>query len=190
MSLLDARMSKPLEGGPTFSLGHRLFRACWGITWLCLASWTPPPLHAWRRLLLSLFGARVHPTARVYGSARIWYPPLLEMKAHACMGPGVICYCMAPISLGERVVVSQRAHLCAGTHDVRDPNFQLVARPIHIGDQAWVAAEAFIGPGVSVGEGSVIGARTVLMRDAEAWTIYSGNPAAPLKKRVMRSDAA
>ncbi len=97
---------------------------------------------------------------------------------------------MAPISLGERVVVSQRAHLCAGTHDVRDPNFQLVARPIRIGDQAWVAAEAFVGPGVSVGEGCVIGARAVLMRDAEPWTIYAGNPATPIKKRVMRADAA
>lgn len=189
MTVLDARTSKPLEGGPTFSLRHRMFRALWAVTWCSLASWTPPPLHRWRRWLLSLFGARVHPTARVYGTVKVWYPPLLEMEAHACLGPGVICYCMAPISIGERAVVSQRAHLCAGTHDIRDPDFQLVARPIRVGRGAWVAAEAFVGPGVSVGDGAVLGARAVLMRNAEPWGVYTGNPAVHTKTRSLRAPA-
>ena len=72
---LDARLSRPLEGGPSFPLRHRLFRAGWIVAWTLLARWTPPPLHAWRRLVLRLFGARLAPAARVYASARVWYPP-------------------------------------------------------------------------------------------------------------------
>ncbi len=183
MALLDASISKPLEGGPSFSVRHRLFRLLWNVTWAVLASWTPPPLHAWRRLLLRGFGATISPTARVYGSARIWYPPNLTMGAHACLGPGAVCYCMATITIGDRAIVSQRAHLCGGSHAVDDPDFQLVARPITIGAQAWVAAEAFVGPGVKVGEGSVVGARCVVFKDTEPWGVYSGNPASRIRGR-------
>jgi len=190
MSILDAHHAKPLEGGPSFSLGHRLFRAAWNITWLCLAAWTPPPLHRWRSFLLRCFGAQVHPSVRVYGSARIWYPPHLRMDAHACLGPGVQCYCMAPIAIGERAIVSQRAHLCAGSHDIGDPAFQLIARPIAIGARAWIAAEAFVGPGVTVGPGAVVGARAVLFRDAQPFGVYVGNPAEWRKQRVLRTGDA
>ena len=186
MTLLDATQSKPLEGGPSFSLQHRIFRAVWNITWCLLAAWTPPPLHRWRVWLLNCFGAQVHPTARVYGAARIWYPPNLTMGAQAVFGPGVNCYCMDRITVGEKAVVSQRAHLCGGTHDINDPDFQLQARPIVIGAGAWIAAEAFIGPGVTVGDYAVVGARTVLFRDAEPFGVYVGNPAVLLKHRSFR----
>ena len=185
MDLLDARQSRPLEGGPTFSLRHRAFRAVWGVTWLLLASWTPPPLHRWRNLLLRLFGARIHPTARVYASVKIWYPPNLVMHAHASLGPGVNCYCMDTITVGEKAVVSQGAHLCCGTHDLADPDFQLQTRPIAISAGAWVAADAFIGPGVTIGQSAVIGARAVLFKHADALGVYAGNPARLIKQRVF-----
>lgn len=184
MTLLDARKSKPLEGGPSFSLKHRLFRAVWGIAWLLLARWTPPPMHRWRGWLLRCFGAEVHPTARVYGSVRIWYPPNLTLHANAVIGPGANIYCMDRITVGEKAIVSQGAQLCGGTHDIDDPSFQLVTRPIVVEPKAWVAAEAFVGPGVTVREGAVIGARTVVFKDAEAWTVYIGNPAVRLKSRI------
>lgn len=185
MGLLDAQQSKPLEGGPTFSLGHRLFRALWIVTWGLLCAWTPAPLHRWRVWILRLFGAQLHSTSHVYGNARVWYPPNLTMHAHAVLGPRVICYCMGQISIGEKAIVSQGAHLCAGTHDIRDPDFQLITRPIVIESLVWVAAEAFIGPGVTIGEGAVIGARTVMFRDAEPYGVYSGNPAQLLKTRRL-----
>ncbi|RYZ75086.1 MAG: putative colanic acid biosynthesis acetyltransferase [Lysobacteraceae bacterium] len=185
MSLLDAKESKPLLGGPSFSLGHRMFRAAWGVTWLLLAAWTPAPLHGWRVWLLKCFGARMHPTAHVYGSARVWYPPNLIMEEGACLGPRVNCYCMAPISLGRGVIVSQGAYLCAGMHDIEDPDFQLLVKPIVIGADAWVAAEAFVGPGVSIGRGAVLGARAVLFKDAVANGVYAGNPAQLIKSRKL-----
>jgi putative colanic acid biosynthesis acetyltransferase WcaF len=183
---LRADKFKPLEGGPSFPLRHRAYRGLWIITWFLLARWTPPFMHGWRRMLLCLFGAKIAPGAFVRGSVRIWYPPNLVMHDRTSLGPGVNCYNMAKILLEEGVVVSQGAHLCAGTHDIDDPDLQLFAKPIRIGARAWIAAEAFVGPGLTVGEGAVLGARGVAFRDLEPWTVYVGNPARPLKSRRVR----
>jgi putative colanic acid biosynthesis acetyltransferase WcaF len=183
MQPLRASSTKPLLGGPSFSLGNRAYRAIWAMSWWVLAAWTPPPLHAWRLFLLRVFGATVHSTARVYGSARIWFPPNLVLHENAVLGPRVDCYCMASIEIRARSVVSQGARLCCGSHDINDPDFQLIASPIVIGRDAWVAAEAFVGPGVTVNEGAVIGARAVIFKDAEAFGVYAGNPAKLIKHR-------
>lgn len=186
---LDAAGHGSRQGGATFSLANRVYRVVWNVAWLLLAAWTPPPLKGWRRVVLNAFGARLAPGANVYGSARVWYPPHLMMDAFACLGPRATCYCMAPVHLGAYALVSQGGHLCAGTHRIDDPDFQLVARPIEIGADAWIAAEAFVGPGVMVGEGAVLGARAVAMRDLEPWTVYNGNPAAPLRRRSQAARA-
>lgn len=140
----------------------------------------------WRRQVLVAFGAQIHPTAKVYGSVRIWSPRNLAMGANSAIGPGATVYCMAPITLGAYSIVSQGAHLCAGSHDVEDPHFQLVRRPIKVGERAWVAADAFVGPGVTIGEGAVLGARGCAMTDLDPWTIYRGNPATRIRERRIR----
>ena len=155
-------------------------------TWLVLARFTPPPLHGWRRLVLRTFGAKVGAGARVHGSAIIWLPAHLELGDHALIGPGVRIYNQGRISIGAKSVISQRAHICASTHDVTDPLFQLVCRPVTIGQQCWVAAEAFVGPGVTMGNHAVLGARGALFTDAEPDAVYGGNPAAFVKPRRMR----
>lgn len=175
---------KPSEGGPSFSLGHRLYRAAWVVAWTLLAAWTPPFFNPWRRVVLRLFGARIAATARVHASVRIWYPANLEMGEQACLGPRVDCYAMAKITLGPYSLASQGAHLCAGTHDIDDPDFTLRTEPISIGPKAWIAAAAFVGPGVTVGEGAVLGARGVAFRDLQPWTVYAGNPAKEVRKRA------
>jgi putative colanic acid biosynthesis acetyltransferase WcaF len=183
MHILDARITNPRRGGPSFSFGNRFYRVIWNLAWALLASWTPPFLHGWRRQILRLFGARIHSTAVIYPSARIWYPPNLSMAEHSCLGRQVTCYSMAEITIGAYAIVSQGAHLCAGTHDIHDQNFQLRTKPIIIGPNAWIAAEAFVGPGVTIGEGAVLGARGVAFKNLAPWTIYSGNPVRPIKKR-------
>ena len=179
MSILDATAHDPRRGGPSFSLADRLYRLAWGITWTLLARWTPPPFKPWRRLLLRLFGARMGEGSDVRSTATVWSPRNLTMGRHSTIGLGAHCYSMAPIELGEFVVVSQRAHLCAGTHDTETQAMQLYARPIRIGSNAWIAAEAFVGPGVTIGEGAVLGARGVAVRDVEPWAVYAGYPAEP-----------
>lgn len=184
---LDARITRPLEGGASFSLANRLARVVWMAAWLVLCRFTPPPLHAWRRLVLRLFGARVGRGARVHASVSIWLPANLELGENALIGPGARLYNQGRIRIGARSVISQRAHICASTHDVRDPLFQLVLRPVTIGEQCWVAAEAFVGPGVTMHDRSVLGARGALFEDAAAGGVYTGNPAQFVRDRQLRS---
>jgi putative colanic acid biosynthesis acetyltransferase WcaF len=186
MKILDAKDMRTLEGGPTYSLANRLFRAAWSLTWLLLAAWTPPMLHRWRIALLRLYGARIADTAAVYGSARIWYPPHLEVGRFARVSPNVTVYNVAKITLQDYAIVSQGANLCTAGHDIEDINFQTVARPITIGRRAWVAADAFVGPGVTIADGAVLGARGCAFRDLDPWTVYGGNPARALKPRRIR----
>ena len=185
--LLDAARSNPREGGASFSLANRLERAAFCLVWTLLARWTPRPgFHGWRRLILRLFGARIGKGAVIHPSVTIWLPRHLVMGRYAALAHGVDCYNMAPIELGDYATVSQRAFLCAGNHDHRDPDFQLVTAPIRIGAHAWVAAEAFVGPGVSVGDGAVLAARGCASRDLAPWTIHAGNPAVQVGTRALR----
>ncbi len=174
--------TNPFEG-PSFSRRNRLSRLAWYFTWLLLFRFTPPPLHAWRCWLLRRFGARIGSPCSVYNDVVIWAPWNLQMADRSTLGPRVICYSMAPVTLGERVVVSQGVHLCTGSHDYESDNFQLFARPIVIGADTWICAEAFIAPGVSIGNGAVIAARSVVTRDQPAWYVSGGNPCRPLKPR-------
>jgi putative colanic acid biosynthesis acetyltransferase WcaF len=97
---------------------------------------------------------------------------------------------MGKVTLGRYAIVSQGAHLCAGTHDISDPNFQLLSKPIVVEEQAWIAADAFVGPGVVVAQGAVLGARGVAFKSLDAWSVYAGNPATFIKKRIIRESAA
>jgi putative colanic acid biosynthesis acetyltransferase WcaF len=183
MTVLDARVCKTREGGASFSVRHRLERLIWSAAWTLLASWTPVPMHGWRRLLARAFGAKVAGTAKIYPDAKIWYPRNLSLAEYSCLGPGVDCYCMDSVSLGCYALVSQGATLCGGTHDIDQEDFQLKVAPIVIADHAWIAARAFVGPGVTVNEGAVLGACGVSFHDLEAWTVFAGNPAKKIRMR-------
>ncbi len=124
-------------------------------------------------------------TARIYGSVRIWSPTNLIVGENSVIGPRANIYSMAKINVMKDAIISQGAHLCAGSHDIDDPHFQLIAKPITVETGAWVAAEAFVGPGVNIGEHAVAGARACVMRDLDAGMVYSGNPAVLLRKRRL-----
>lgn len=180
---LDARASRSRTGGPSFPLANRAMRVAWRCAWLLLARWTPPVMHPWRALILRSFGAQLGSNCRVHASARIWLPGNLTLGDNVLIGPGAILYNQGAIAIGSDTIVSQRSHICASTHDVDDPHFQLVLRPVSIGSQCWIAAEAFVGPGVRMADGSVLAARGALFEDTIPWTIYRGNAAAPLRLR-------
>jgi putative colanic acid biosynthesis acetyltransferase WcaF len=171
----------------SFTLSNRLRRVLWGITAALFYRPTPRPFHAWRALVLRCFGARLGAGCHFYPHVSIWAPWNIEAGDQVVVANGVNLYSMAKITIGRRTVISQGAHLCCGGHDYEDPNFQLIAKPIRIGERAWVCAEAFISAGVTVGDGAVIGARSVLVADAQPWSVYAGHPAKLLKPRVLRS---
>jgi putative colanic acid biosynthesis acetyltransferase WcaF len=175
--------SRPMEGGATFTLGHRVQRLIWQASWLVLAAWTPSFLWRWRGVVLRAFGAKIHKTAIVRGSARIWWPANLTMGAHSSLGPDALCYNVAHVTLAPFAIVSQRAHLCTAGHNIDQADFPLTAAPIRIEPYGWVAAEAFVGPGVTIGEGAVLGARGVSFRDMAPWKVYAGNPAKQVRPR-------
>lgn len=165
------------------SFGNRIARALWGAVWLLLFRPSPRPFHAWRRILLALFGARLGREVRVYASARIWAPWNLGMGDHSVLGDYVDCYAVDRIEIGAHSIVSQYCFLCTATHDVNQPSFPLVTAPIRIGSRAWVAADAFVGPGVTVGEGAVVGARASVFKDVPAWAVVGGTPARVIRMR-------
>jgi putative colanic acid biosynthesis acetyltransferase WcaF len=86
-------------------------------------------------------------------------------------------YALGPISLGRATTVSQNSHLCAGSHDYRHADRPLTKPPITIGDSVWICADAFVGPGVNIGDGAIVGARAVVIKNVPEQTIVAGNPA-------------
>jgi putative colanic acid biosynthesis acetyltransferase WcaF len=164
----------------------RLARLVWGVVYAILFRPSPVACHAWRRVILRLFGARVGAGAHPYPGCRVWAPWNLRMGDHSCLANGVDCYSVATVTLGAHATVSQDSHICTATHDYEDASFALVARPVSIEPYAWVAGGAFVGPGVTVGQGAVVGARTVVVKDVEPWAVVAGNPAAKIKSRRYR----
>lgn len=165
------------------TVGNRAARALWGLVWCLLFRPSPRIAFGWRRMLLRLFGARVGRGVRVYNAAKVFLPANLILEDRSIVGPDVDLYCVAPIRIGADSMVSQYSYLCAATHDYRQPDLPLVARPIAIGSQAWICAGAFVGPGVTVGDRAVVGARAVVVRDVPAGLVVAGNPARVIKRR-------
>ena len=170
----------------THNLRNRAGRALWGVAWALLYRPSPRMLHGWRRLLLRLFGAKVGAGAHPYPGARIWAPWNLELGSNSSLADRADCYCVDKIRVGSGVTVSQYVFLCAATHDHEDERFPLVTAPITVGDHAWICADAFVGPGVTVGEGAVVGARSSVFRDVPAWSVVAGTPARYVKPRLIR----
>ena len=105
----------------------------------------------------------------------------------SAIGEDAFIYNLGKVTLGEKVTISHRAQLCAGTHDYTQPDLPLLKPPIVIENQAWICADAFIGPNVTIGEGAIVGARAVVMKNVEPWMIVAGNPAKLIKKRELKS---
>jgi putative colanic acid biosynthesis acetyltransferase WcaF len=168
-------MRRPLEQ-QHLSVNSKIARALWQLVWLVLYRPSPIPLHSWRSLLLRLFGARIGKGAHPYPSARVWAPWNLVMGEHSCLSHQVDCYCVDKIELGAHVTVSQYSFLCTATHDYTQHDMPLVTAPIYIGAHAWVTADVFVGPGVTIGEGAVIGVRSTVLHDVPPWSVVAGNP--------------
>jgi putative colanic acid biosynthesis acetyltransferase WcaF len=150
-------------------------RVLWGLTHP-LFRLSPRPFWVWRVWLLRLFGARIGREVHIHPTVRITIPWHLHIEDQAAVGDRAILYALGPIHIGPRATVSQNAHLCAGSHDWRDPARRLLRPAIVIGPDAWVCADAFVGPGVVIGAGAILGARGVALSDLPARHIGQGNP--------------
>ena len=168
---------------PAFSLRDRLRRLVWNICWSVLYRLSPRPFHAWRSMLLRLFGATLGPNCHFYPGSKVWAPWNLICADQVTAGDGAEIYNPAPITLGSHAILSQGAYLCGATHDYDDAAFPLLAYAMEVGAYAWVCARASVAPGVQVGEGAVLGLGSVATRNLDPWTVYAGAPAVKVKER-------
>ncbi|MEQ1749034.1 MAG: putative colanic acid biosynthesis acetyltransferase [Prosthecobacter sp.] len=151
---------------------------------------SPRPCFSFRCRLLRLFGAKVGHNVHVYPSAIIYFPWNLEIGGWSAIGEWSLVYNLGRVKIGENATVSQRVHICAGTHDYQDSSMPLIKSSVTIGDSVWVCADAFIGPSVTIHEGAVVGACSVVVKDVTAWTVVAGNPARFIKFRRMNESGS
>ncbi len=168
---------------PSFSLKHRLVRLLWQMAYLLLYRISPRPLHAWRSMLLRLFGAKMGPGCHFYPSGRVWAPWNLICEDSCTLADQAEIYNPSPIYLESHCIVSQQAYICGATHDYNHPDFPMISYSMRLGAYSWICARACVSPGVRVGEGAVLGLGAVAHQDLEPWTVYSGAPAVKVKMR-------
>lgn len=175
-----------------YTTREKVLRVLWGVLGQPAMRLT---FHNWygvRRMILRCFGASIARNVRVRRTVLIEQPWNLSIGENSSIGDRAVLYCLGRVTIGANASLSQFAHICAGTHDYRRPNLPLLRPPVVIGDHAWIAADAFVGPDVTVGEGAILGARGCAMKNLDAWSIYAGNPAARVKDRprTLLGDAA
>lgn len=172
----------------SLSRKNQIIRMLWTIVWGIFARPLPRSIGSgWKRFLLRLFGAKIDSTAVVYSSAKIYYPANLIMERYACLASDVDCYNVDIIRIGANTTISQGTYLCTASHDITNSLNPLITAPIIVEDQAWIAADAFVGMGVTIGQGAVVGARAAVFKNVEPWTVVGGNPAKFIKKRIIKA---
>lgn len=168
---------------PAFAASDRARRLVWNVFRALLYRPSPRPMHAWRAFLLKCFGAKVGVRCHFYPAAKIWAPWNLICADLVTVGDGAEIYNPAPMRFGSHAIVSQDAFLCGATHDYDDSRFPLLAYAMEFGAYSWICARASVGPGVNLGEGSVLGLGSIATHDLEPWGVYAGVPALKIKER-------
>jgi len=166
-----------------YSTREKVWRLLWAITQATFFRFSFHTWNGWRIFLLQSYGAEIDSSCVIRRTVRVECPWNLRMGANSCLGDGVFVYCLGKVTIGDRVSISQHAHLCAGSHDYSKEDMPLLRLPITIENDVWLAADTFVGPDVTVGEGAILGARAVAMKNLDPQTVYAGNPAAIIKKR-------
>jgi putative colanic acid biosynthesis acetyltransferase WcaF len=172
---------------PSFSWKNRMARVAWNLVYTILFRPSPAILHGWRSFLLRCFGAKIGKGVHVYPRVKIWAPWNLELKDQCGIANGATLYSQGHIHIGCRAVISQDSYICTGTHAYQLRGQPLITFPILIGDYVWVAAGVFVNPGITIEEGAVIGARSVVTKNMPPWMICAGHPCKPIKQRSMQS---
>ena len=160
----------------------------WWFVQYFLFAHSPQFMYGWRRFLLRLFGAKIGKAVLIRPSVRIVYPWKLTIGDYSWVGDDVSLYTLGEIEIGLNTVVSQKCYVCTGSHEFSSPTFDIYAKKITIGNEVWLATDVFVAPGVTIGDGSVVGVRSTVLHDLPKGMICYGNPATPVRPRVMKSN--
>lgn len=148
--------------------------------------WSPQFMYGWRCFLLRLFGAKIGQNVLVRPTVRVTYPWKIRIGDYSWIGDDVVLYSLGEIEIGAHTVVSQKSYLCTGSHDFTKQTFEIYALPVKIGSQVWLATDVFVAPGVQIGDGVVVGARSTVFHDLPAGMVCYGNPAEPVRRRLIK----
>ncbi|MBF0499460.1 MAG: colanic acid biosynthesis acetyltransferase WcaF [Candidatus Riflebacteria bacterium] len=155
----------------------------WWLIQATLFRLSPQMLYGWRRFLLRLFGACVGDEVLIRPTVTFTYPWKVTIGDRSWIGDDVCLYSLGEIRIGSDTVVSQRTYICTGSHEIDRPAFDIFSKPVHIGDEVWLAADVFVAPGVTIGDGCVVGARSTVFCDLPSGMICRGVPAVPIRSR-------
>lgn len=170
-----------------FSRREKIGRLLWSVVQATAFRWSFRRADGWRATLLRWFGATIGDGCLIRGSIRVEVPWNLTLGARCSIGEGAILYCLGPVTVGDRTMISQYAHVCAGTHDHTRSDYPLYRVPIRIGSDVWLCADTYVAPGAVVGDGVMVGARGVVVKDLPPWTTCVGMPARPIGPRTYRN---
>ena len=170
-----------------YSPSHYAARAVWSVVRATVWRLAWKRIPSLRCFMLRCFGTKTSLKTQIASSCRVEMPWHLTLGEHTAIGPRVHLYNLGDMKIGSRTIISQGAYLCGGTHDYTSPTFELIRSRITVGDDVWIAANAFIGPGVTVGNGAVVAAGAVVVKDVPPWTVVGGNPAKFIKQREIKS---
>ncbi|MEI7675410.1 MAG: putative colanic acid biosynthesis acetyltransferase [Bacteroidales bacterium] len=165
-----------------YSKKEFILRVIWGVICPLFFRLSPRLCYGWRNQILRLMGAKIGKNVRIFPSTVITFPWLLVVGDNVVISWDVRIYNLGMTTIGEKTIISQHAHLCGGTHDFESKGFALQRTGLTIGKRVWIAADAFIGPQVIVGDDSVVAARAVVVKNVDPNTLVGGNPA-----KVIRS---
>lgn len=158
----------------------------WWIVQETLFGLSPQFMYAWRRMLLRGFGAKIGTNVLIRPTARITYPWKVCIGDYSWIGDDVVLYSLGDIFIGKNVVISQRSYLCSASHDYTRSTFDIFTSSVRIEDQVWLATDVFVAPGVNIGRGTVVGARSSVFEELPAMKICLGSPAKPVKERGIQ----
>lgn len=184
--ILTVKKPDLVKGKQKYSYKILLKRLMWSIVWNVLIRPLPhfgfiKYVNFWYRL----FGAKIGKTSGIYPSARVFMPWNIIIGEYSAVGQHVDVYNASPVIIGDVCVISERAYLCTASHNIHSKYHEQVSEPIILKNRSWIAAEAFVGMGVTIGEGAVVGARAAVFKDVEPWTVVGGNPARVIKRREI-----
>ena len=156
----------------------------WWIVQSTLFAWSPQVLYSWRRFLLRSFGAKIGKGVLVRSTAKITYPWNIEIGDHSWVGDDNVLYSLGKITIGKNVALAHKVYLNTGGHDYKKSTFDIFSKPVVIEDECWLTNDVYIAPGVTIGRGTIVAARSSVLKDLPGGKICVGTPAKPIKDRI------
>lgn len=172
------------RGSVKYSFNEQLRRIFW-IFGQILFRFSFRTMFGWRNFILRIYGAKIGKNVNIYNTAKIYMPWNFEIGDWSSIGEDVLIYNLGIVVVGSKSTISHRSHICAGTHDYTNVNLPLLKPPVMVGNQVWICADSFIGPGITINEGAVVAARAVVVKSVPEWQIVAGNPAKFIGERKL-----